>query len=196
MFKIFKQVYPKFEEVKQQCLELVEKFGDWDNNPDSQIAIQADSPDNDNWRSGCGPASARVDDWRQQALKISSGVSVDEYIKWKLSQWEHSFKYLQPSLKGTPIDEYLTWLEVPVHRTRIMLAREKSSYSIHNDLSPRLHLPLVTNTQCNFLFADPPLELIHMPADGTTYWVDTRRQHTFINGSTMKRLHIVMNMEN
>jgi len=50
---------------------------------------------------------------------------------------------------------------------------------------------LITNTQCNFLFTDP-LKLIHMPADGTTYWVDTRNQHTFLNGSVQKRLHLVM----
>jgi hypothetical protein len=31
-----------------------------------------------------------------------------------------------------------------------------------------------------------------MPADGTTTWVDTKKYHTFLNGSTEKRLHLVM----
>jgi hypothetical protein len=35
-----------------------------------------------------------------------------------------------------------------------------------------------------------------MPADGTTYWVDTRKHHTFLNGSGDRRLHLVMIVEN
>ena len=85
----------------------------------------------------------------------------------------------------------MKWLDVPVFRTRIMLARPKSCYSIHKDYSPRLHLPLVTNTECNFLLTDP-LQMFHLPADGTTTWVDTRNRHTAMNGSTDPRLHLVM----
>jgi hypothetical protein len=167
MHKQFKPAYPKFQEVLDQCLMLVEQHGDWDNNPDGQIAIQT----NDN----------KIDNWR-----VGTGMS-----KTKTAHWEQMFDKLQPSLVGTPLDEYLQWLEVPVYRARLMLAREKSCYSIHRDFSPRLHLPLVTNTQCNFLITDP-LEMFHLPADGTTTWVNTRLPHTFFNGSTEKRYHLVM----
>lgn len=167
MYNQFKSAYPKFDEVVKQCKTLADLHGNWEFNSDSQIAVQTDDDSNDNWLAGTG---------------VGTG---------KTTTWEQSFNKIQPSLKGTPIDEYLQWLGEPVYRTRIMMAREKGCYSIHRDYTPRLHLPLVTNTQCNFLFTDP-LQMFHMPADGTTTWVDTTKPHTFMNGSTEKRLHLVM----
>ena len=167
MYKEFKTIYPNFNLVLDQCKQLAEQHGNWEFNYDSQIAIQTNDDSTENWLAGTGRSVTKTPDW------------------------EHSFCKLQPSLKGTAIDEYLQWLAVPVYRTRIMMAREKGCYSIHRDYSPRLHLPLVTNTQCNFLFTDP-LQMFHMPADGTTTWVDTKKYHTFMNGSIEKRLHLVM----
>jgi hypothetical protein len=171
LIKIFKEPYPYFNEVVEQVKELVMETGNWNANDDGQIAIQTKDPELKNWFDGCG-ASPK-----------------------KTPEWEREFNLLQYAIRGTAIADYIDWLETPVYRTRIMLAREKSSYSIHRDYSPRLHLPLITNTQCNFLFTEPP-ELIHMPADGTTYWVDTRKHHTFLNGSGDRRLHLVMIVEN
>lgn len=167
MYKEFKLYYPDFDAVVAQCKQLAEQYGNWEFNYDSQIAIQTDDDSRDNWLAGTGKSTA------------------------KTPEWEHSFNKLQPSLKGTAIDKYLQWLDVPVYRARIMMAKEKGCYSIHRDYSPRLHLPLITNKQCNFLFTDP-LVMFHMPADGRTTWVDTRLPHTFMNGSTEKRLHLVM----
>lgn len=167
MYKEFKPAYPHFEDVVNQCKQLADKYGNWEFNWDSQVAIQTDNDTEDNWLAGTGKSIS------------------------KTLEWEQTFNKLQPSLKGTAIDKYLQWLDVPVYRTRIMLAREKGCYSVHRDYSPRLHLPLVTNKQCNFLFTDP-LQMFHMPADGRTTWVETTKPHTFMNGSTEKRLHLVM----
>jgi hypothetical protein len=170
MFEIVRDVYPYFTDVVQQVRAIADRmaiYEDLINYPDGQIAIQTNDPTTTNWLAGVGKSTA------------------------KTPEWEHSFKYVQPELSGTAIADYLTWLAVPVYRTRIMLSRPKSCYSIHNDYSPRLHLPLITNTQCNFVFADPA-QLIHMPATGQTYWVDTRKQHSFMNGSLEHRLHLVM----
>lgn len=167
MHKEFKSAYPKFNKLRGQLMNLAAEVGNWETNLDSQIAIQTDDPSADNWYAGIGNA------------------------KGKTKFWEHSFCHLQPSLKDTPVDEYLQWLDIPVYRARIMLTRGKSSYSVHRDFSPRLHLPLKTNTQCNFLITDP-LTFFHLPADGTTTWVDTRNFHTFLNGSDEYRFHLVM----
>lgn len=167
MHKQFKSTYPKFQEVLEQCLQLIDQKGDWENNPDGQIAIQTDDPSINNWYSGIGKSQA------------------------KTNQWEHRFCHIQPELRGTPVDEYIKWLGVPVYRARIMLSKSKTCYSVHRDYSPRLHLPLVTNTQCNFLITEP-LQFFHMPADGTTTWVDTTKPHTFMNGSLENRFHLVM----
>jgi hypothetical protein len=170
MFKVFKDRYPHFADVVAQAKSISEDiaiYNDTINYPDGQIAIQHSEPDVDDYSAGIGTASK------------------------KSQAWENMFTHIQPKFKGTAIADYLEWLAVPVYRTRIMLSRHKSCYSIHRDYSPRLHLPLITNTQCNFVFTKPA-KLIHMPADGQTYWVDTRREHTFMNGSVEHRLHLVM----
>lgn len=170
MFKQFKDVYPRFNEVVELVQRLVQEqnlVDDVFGQPDGQMAIQTNDDSTTDWSAGIGKSTA------------------------KTPEWEHQFSKIQPALKGTVIEDYLTWLGVPVYRTRIMASRAKSCYSIHKDYSPRLHLPLITNKQCNFVFADPA-KLIHMPATGETYWVDTRKSHTFMNGSLESRLHLVM----
>ena len=170
MFREFKQPYPKFNEVVAQVMGVVERSNilfDFLGQPDGQLAVQHNQQGvNDN----------------------AAGIGKSEY---KTPEWERGFCHLQPNYAGTPMEEYLNWLGVPVYRTRIMLSRPKSCYTIHRDYSPRLHLPLVTNNQCYFLFTNPE-KMIHMPADGRTYWVDTRAHHTFINCSLENRLHLVM----
>lgn len=170
MFAIYKSSYPHYSELAQQLKSIADRmeiYQDLQNYPDGQIAIQTNEIGITDWQAGVGKSTAKTPDW------------------------EHSFKHLQPELAGTAVADYLEWLAVPVYRTRIMLSRPKSCYSIHRDYSPRLHLPLVTNTQCNFLFTEPA-RLIHMPAAGDTFWVDTRYEHTFLNGSVYDRLHLVM----
>ena len=167
MYRQFKPAYPKFKEVFDQCNRLAALHGNWESNLDSQIAIQTNDDTTENWLAGTGKSVA------------------------KTPEWEHLFNKIQPSLRGTPLDQYLQWLDVPVYRTRIMMSKPKGCYSIHRDYSPRLHLPLVTNDQCNFLITEP-LTMFHLPADGITTWVDTTKQHTFMNGSTEQRLHLVM----
>lgn len=185
MFKEFKPAYPRFNEIVDLVNNLVQEqnlIDDPTTHTENQLAVQNSIPDNTDWLAGTGRSFN------------------------KTREWEHQFRYLQPCLKNTVIEDYLNWLEVPVYRTRIMLSRPKTCYSIHNDYSPRLHLPLVTNKQCNFVFADSqfakmncviqPAQFIHIPADGRTYWLDTRKNHTFMNGSAENRLHLVMIVKN
>jgi hypothetical protein len=173
MYKIFANYYDDFTNVVEQCKQLAEQHDLYTYGLAriAQLSIQTEKNNLDNWTISIGkPKHASL-------------------------EWEKSFDTLQPSLTGTPIDRYLQSLSVKVYRTRLMVARPKSCYSIHYDMTPRLHLPLVTNEQCNFLFLDP-MTLAHLPAQGRTYWVDTRLQHTFLNGSDKDRLHLVMVVEN
>ena len=170
MFREFRGVYPKFIEVVYQAVKLVEDLGmskDLFNFPEGQIAVQDRTESADNNRAGVGMSAMQT------------------------PEWEQGFRHIQPQFKDTAIEEYMVWLGVPVYRTRIMLSRPKTTYSIHRDYSPRLHLPLITNNQCLFLFTRPA-QLIHMPSNGRTFWVDTRHSHTFLNSSVFDRLHLVM----
>ena len=176
MIREFKPAYPRFEELQKQLIDIatLQDLENIHSHPDGQLAVQTDGSDD-----------------------LHNGVGSS---RGKDKEWERSFNKIHPMFKDTLIEDYFSWLGVPVHRARIMCAREKGCYSLHKDLSPRLHLPLKTNNQCFFLLGDHDVNsfekisatLYHLPADGKTTWIDTRNVHTFINGSTERRLHLVM----
>jgi hypothetical protein len=78
-------------------------------------------------------------------------------------------------------------------RTRLMWVNSKSCYSLHSDKTPRIHIPLITNPECYFLFKTGSL---HHLTVGSVYWVDTRLTHTFLNCSDHPRLHLVGIVDN
>lgn len=99
---------------------------------------------------------------------------------------ELGYTELNPFFKGTLFEEVIN--KYNLRRTRLMWSGPFSCYSMHTDETPRLHIPLITNPGCMFLF--PPDGLFYMPT-GSLYWADTRKVHTFINTSDQPRLHLV-----
>lgn len=176
MIREFKPEYPRFAELQKQLIDIAieQDLENIFSHPDGQLAVQTDG--SNDLHSGVG-----------------SSIGKD-------NNWETTFNQIHPMFKETLVEDYFNWLGVPVYRTRLMCAREKSSYSMHKDSSPRLHLPIKTNKQCFFMLAQPKnnsfeqldASLYHLPADGKTTWIDTRNIHNFINGSTERRLHLVM----
>ena len=75
-----------------------------------------------------------------------------------------------------------------MYRTRVLVLKPKVCYTIHRDLSKRIHIPVVTNENC-WLIVDK--EIMHLPADGNYYEIDTTQEHTALNGSWEDRIHIV-----
>ena len=61
-------------------------------------------------------------------------------------------------------------------------------YSIHKDSTPRIHIPMITNPECYFVFKAGIIQ--HMPA-GAVYWTNTVNLHTFMNCSDKPRLHLI-----
>ncbi len=78
--------------------------------------------------------------------------------------------------------------EFNMFRTRVLILKPKVCYSIHCDPSKRIHIPVVTNEKC-WLIVDK--EIMHLPADGNYYKIDTTQEHTALNGSWEDRIHIV-----
>jgi aspartyl/asparaginyl beta-hydroxylase (cupin superfamily) len=66
----------------------------------------------------------------------------------------------------------------------------------HRDLSTileeshRVHLPIVTDPAVMFTVGD---ETIHMPA-GSIYEIDNTRVHGVVNGSSIDRIHLIVDM--
>jgi hypothetical protein len=88
--------------------------------------------------------------------------------------------------QGTIIEEIVN--KFSLTRTRWMWVGPYACYSIHQDSSSRIHIPLVTNKDCYFLF--PHVDFFHFEP-GHVYWADTTLPHTFINCSDQHRLHLV-----
>ncbi len=74
-------------------------------------------------------------------------------------------------------------------RSRLMVCKSKSCYSIHQDPGWRLHIPIKTNPGCLFYFPDHK-EHFHLE-EGKVYKVNTTERHTFINASFTDRIHFI-----
>jgi len=103
---------------------------------------------------------------------------------------EADFTVFNDAFKHTYL--YEIYKAVPnIGRFRIMVIDGPKCYTIHKDFTTRYHLVLQTNPHCYFVFPDNN-EVLHIPADGNLYLVDTIQHHTFLNGSREKRIHLVM----
>ena len=100
---------------------------------------------------------------------------------------EEEYRFVNPLIQDTLFEKLIK--EYKMYRTRIMWINPYSCYSIHKDTSKRIHIPLITNSECLFVFPDIP-KLIHLPV-GKIYVVDTTKHHSFCNFSDTARLHIV-----
>lgn len=102
-----------------------------------------------------------------------------------------SIKEINPQIKGTEFEKIIN--KFNLSRTRLLWVKPFVCYSMHRDTSPRIHIPLITNKDCYFVFK------YSIPAHlsvGHVYQVDTRNFHTFVNCSEHHRLHIVGAVEN
>jgi len=99
---------------------------------------------------------------------------------------ELEYNKLNPFFKDTIFEELIK--EYDLKRTRLIWVHPFACYTMHSDATPRIHIPIITNLECYFVFKNGLIEHIKI---GASYWVDTRLPHTFINCSDHKRLHLV-----
>lgn len=99
---------------------------------------------------------------------------------------ELSYTNLNTFFKETIFEEVIN--KYNLIRTRLMWVSPMTCYSMHTDSTPRIHIPIITNPECYFVFKNGTIQ--HMPA-GLVYWADTTQYHTFMNCSNMPRLHLV-----
>lgn len=165
------QPLPKFEHFENLVKEVQDLISRVPFKDDvNQLALQVKDPlDNSEnaWYESCG--------------RISKG---NTFIV------EPHYKYINPNLAGGFIDKWIGTLEQRVVRTRLMHMNPRTCYSIHSDPFPRIHIPIVTNEQCLMCFPDEGI-MQYLPADGSSYFIDTTKRHTFINCSTEIRIHLV-----
>ncbi len=103
---------------------------------------------------------------------------------------DEDYTVLHPELRGSYIEEVFDRLPFRAFRGRLMTLDPSICYSIHNDDTPRYHIAVITSPPARFVFVDLQ-RIIHIPADGRIYFVDTRQTHTAFNAGKEMRLHIV-----
>lgn len=113
---------------------------------------------------------------------------------WKIKESEHI--YLNPEIKNTYLEQVIFNLETlekfKFGRIRIMNLKSKACYSLHYDEGTRVHIPIVTNSQCFLIFK--PGQFEHLPADGSAYLTNTLKFHTAMNGGSCDRIHLVFSV--
>ena len=72
-------------------------------------------------------------------------------------------------------------------RTRIMKSNPKTCLTFHQDMTKRVHIPLITNPDCVMIIENS----VHHLETGKIYLTDTTKRHTAANASLMPRVHIV-----
>jgi len=94
------------------------------------------------------------------------------------------------STPNTRVDWEITRFirENNIWRTRLMLLPPKQCYSWHKDYGERMHLSVITNSDCFFV---EDKQLVNIPADGHPYIVDVNNYHTALNCSQEDRYHLV-----
>ena len=99
---------------------------------------------------------------------------------------ELTYTNLNPFFKDTIFEEIIS--KYDLIKTRLMWVSPMTCYSMHRDMTPRVHIPMITNPDCYFIFKQNIVQ--HMPL-GSVYWTDTTQLHTFMNCSNTSRLHLV-----
>jgi hypothetical protein len=72
-------------------------------------------------------------------------------------------------------------------RTRIMKSNPKTCLTVHEDLTKRIHIPLISNDKCFMAIEDRNYYL----EPGKIYLTNTTLRHTAVNASDTYRVHIV-----
>jgi hypothetical protein len=125
---------------------------------------------------------------KQTGLQYRTGSNqwTDAVGPWKQGETKWKDGLINSFFIGTPFEEVIS--KYNLYRTRLMWAKPFACYSMHQDYSPRVHIPLITNPDCYFVFKETGLT--HLPV-GKVYWTDTTKFHTAMNCSKEWRLHLV-----
>jgi len=176
MNELVKKFESNFDLYKMiDCLETVVAKTPW-HSKENQIAIQVKDGSTD-WHDGLGKASVQTDKGWEEAVN------------------EQEYTHIHPELKGSYFDEILQSLPFKPVRARLMRLIPKRCYSTHYDFTGRYHLAIITSRHAHFVFVKDQ-KIIHVPADGCLYYVNTTKMHTALNGDTEDRIHLVIGEAN
>ena len=132
--------------------------------------------------------------WYEAGSKKQTGLQYlegeDQWIsatgKSRKDIAETQFTLINPFFKNTIFETLI--VKFKLLRARLMWVGPHSTYSMHRDTTPRIHIPMITNPDCYFVFQKGIVK--HLPT-GHVYWINTMDKHTFMNCSEQSRLHLI-----
>ena len=124
---------------------------------------------------------------KQTGLQYKEGEDYWTSAVGKHTDDDLKYNNINPFFKNSEFENIIN--EYNLTRSRFMWLYPYACYTLHRDQTPRLHIPLITNTEC-FLLFKPGGKLIHLDI-GKIYKAETRITHTAINCSEFPRLHFV-----
>lgn len=99
---------------------------------------------------------------------------------------DSSYNILNPFFKNTYFEQLIE--EYNLVRTRLIWLGSNTCYWFHKDKFARVHVPIFTNEHAYFVFKNGTIENLKV---GNAYLVDTRLEHSAMNGASTPRLHLV-----
>lgn len=146
-----------------------------------QLAVQCRQNSTSQLYESCG---SLIFDW-QEYEKNPNGKMPLRKEKFK----ETDFTETCDLFKGTYIENVIDKIKKKhnIVRGRFMKMMHKTCLTMHSDSSPRIHIPIYTNTGCMMIVNNT---IIHMPTEHV-YFVDTTLPHTALNASKKDRVHLV-----
>jgi hypothetical protein len=156
------------DRLASESLELFEKHGS-----SGQISLKhrEESDKESLWDDGIGSAAGGG-----QFLNTKEYVVLNEMLKGSYIEKIHN----------TIVKDY------SFGRMRLMKLSGRQCMSLHVDLEKRIHIPIITNKNCLMIVDE---EVIHMPADGNAYLVNTTKRHTALNSNlNFDRIHLMFDL--
>ena len=129
-------------------------------------------------------------DWNNSKIDSVNGIdNVSNLLRKSEPLTESSFTVMCSQFKGTIFETVYNMLNQHyiLGRVRLVHLKPKTCLSWHNDTTPRLHYPLLTQEGCFLVIED---EVMHLSSN-TWYMADTIKSHTAFNSSRNSRIHLV-----
>jgi hypothetical protein len=110
--------------------------------------------------------------------KTRSGVALSAWSHWRDEKYNSGWL--------AEIIELLKPREIG--RIRVMRMKPRTCYSWHRDLTPRVHIPLITSGE-NFMIIRTESRHLYTKA---IWWTDTTQNHSAMNCSEINRYHLIL----
>jgi hypothetical protein len=134
-----------------------------------------------------------LDTVQEQVAKINWGPDNKRIVLNKSDGGLFTGAYTTlPEYENTPLGQFLndlSWVAGDIGEARLLFLESGDSYTAHTDPDDRYHLVIKTNPYSYIMDIDEQ-RMIHLPADGTVWHMDTSKKHLAGNYGGTTRIHL------